>query len=182
MTSGDTNAVGLNNNSEHYRSNRAESDRKNHNLVISKIHTLVTPIPYRWCGQPCVFVFWMSCVFLCFLRVTPVCLPASVFIASSELRVCRSRCCLRSQWPSFAELTQLSWQPSGASSPLAAVSLSSPVSGLWPGGGGGGGLWVAFLALEVVNASPGRGVKIWGKRQTCLCLCQSHRACLHVCT
>lgn len=50
---------------------------------------------------------------------------------------------------------RLSWRPSSASWPPAAVSLNFPGSSLWPEVGGGGGPWVAFLALEGEVASPG---------------------------
>lgn len=131
-------------------------------------------------------------VFSVVLLVSPVCAPGNVLIAVSEPQVCRSQCCQRSPWLSFAVRTQLFWQPSGASWPPAAVSLSSPVNDLWPEAGGGGGPWVAFLALEVEDASPGGrgrwggvGENISGKRQTyisvsvCVCayVCDAHWYC-----
>lgn len=90
-----------------------------------------------------------------------------VLIASSGPLGCRSRCCRHSLLLSFVEQMQLSWQPSGASWPPAAVFLSSPVIGLWPEGGVGVGPWVAFLALAGAAVSPsGRvwlGVGGWGR-------------------
>lgn len=132
----------------------------------------------HWCGQPYIFC---CVVFSVALLVSPVCAPGNVLIAVSEPQVCRSQCCQRSPWLSFAVRTQLFWQPSGASWPPAAVSLSSPVNDLWPEAGGGGGPWVAFLALEVEDASPG-GRGWWGgsrgehfRKKTdlyfCVCVC-----------
>lgn len=116
----------------------------------------------------CLCVDNHTCVVFCVNGVYCVSTPCgsgSVLIASSEPRGCRSRCCRRSLSLSFAVQMPLSWRPSGASWPPAAVSLSFPVSGLWPEGGDGGGPWVAFLALEVGAASPGRGV-VGGKGRT----------------
>lgn len=107
-----------------------------------------------------------------------VSLCACVFIAWSEPQGCRSRCCLRSLWPSSGEPMRLSWPPSAASWPPAAASPSSPASGPWPAEGADGGLLGAFLALGVATASPGcEGQRGWGgggiqgKKKTCLWLC-----------
>ena len=114
---------------------------------------------------------------MCVVHVNRVYVPSSVLIALSVLQGCRSQCCQHSPLLSFVAQMQLSWRPSGASWPPAAVSLSSLVSGLWPEGGGGGGPWVASLALEVGAASPGgRGCRegrqnISGKRQTFVFVC-----------
>lgn len=98
---------------------------------------------------------------MCVLDVNPVCEPRSFLIALSEPLVCRSQCCQHSLLLSFDGQMQPFWQPSGVSWLPAVASLSFPVSGLWPEGGGGGGPWVAFLVLEVGAASPG-GDSMWG--------------------
>lgn len=121
-----------------------------HDLYIHKysIHIRLHPYPLVWTT--------IHFCIVCVCCMSPhECVPVSVLIALSEPRGCKSRCCRRSLWLSFAVPMRLSWRPSGASWPPAAVSLSSPVSGLWLEGGGGGGPWVAFLALEVGAASPG---------------------------
>lgn len=107
------------------------------------------PNTVLWCRRPYISM-------LCMVSLAYHCIPRSILIAWSEPQECRSQCCQHSLWLSFAVQMQLSWQPSGVFSPLAVVSLSFPVSGLWPEGGGGGDPWVVFLPLKEEVASPGR--------------------------
>lgn len=112
------------------------------------------------------YVLLLHCKYLsCLWFKSCVYVPVSVLIALSEPLGCRSRCCRRSLLLSFVEQMQLFWQPSGASWPPVVVSLSSPMSDLWPEGGDGVGPWVAFLALEVGAASP-VGRSCWGEGRT----------------